>query len=47
MVGLESHRERPGSPIVLRKRVTTRALRATEIKSWLRMIFETAAAISA
>lgn len=36
----------PGSPIVLRKRVTTRALRATEIKSWLRMIFETAAAIS-
>jgi hypothetical protein len=37
---------RPGSPMVLRKRVTTVHLRATAIRSWLRMIFETAAAIS-
>ncbi len=38
--------KRPGRPIVVRKRVTTWHLRLTAIKSWLRMIFEVAAAIS-
>ena len=37
---------RPGRPIVLRKRVTTRHLRATRIRSWLRISLLTAAAIS-
>lgn len=37
---------RPGRPMVLRKRVTTRHLRATAIRSWLRMSLLTAAAIS-
>ena len=36
----------PGSPMVLRNRVTTRHFFAARIRSWLRMIFETAAAIS-
>ena len=36
----------PGSPMVLRKRVTTRHFLAARIRSWLRMIFDTAAAIS-
>ena len=36
----------PGSPIVLRNRVTTRAFLAARIRSWLRMILDTAAAIS-
>lgn len=36
----------PGRPMVLRNRVTTRHLRATAIKSWLRMSLLTAAAIS-
>ena len=35
-----------GSPSVLRKRVTTLHLRATAIRSWLRISFDTAAAIS-
>ncbi len=37
---------RPGSPMVLRKRVTTRHFAAMTMRSWLRQIFETAAAIS-
>ncbi len=37
---------RPGRPIVLRNAVTTRHLRATRIRSWLPMIFDTAATIS-
>ena len=37
---------RPGRPMVLRKAVTTRHFLATRIKSWLRMILLTAAAIS-
>ena len=37
---------RPGRPTVVRKRVTTRILRATAIRSWMRMSLETAAAIS-
>ncbi len=37
---------RPGRPIVFRKRVTTRHFAATAIRSWLRISFETAAAIS-
>ena len=37
---------RPGRPMVLRKRVTTRHLRATRIRSWLRISLLTAAAIS-
>jgi hypothetical protein len=36
----------PGKPMVLRKRVTTRHFLAARIKSWLRMILHTAAAIS-
>ena len=47
MVGLQAHRRAgPGRPIVLRKRVTTRHLRATRIRSWLRISLQTAAAIS-
>ena len=37
---------RPGSPIVLRKRVVTRAFFATTTRSWLRISLQTAAAIS-
>lgn len=37
---------RPASPTVLRKRVTTRRLRAAAIRSWLRISFDTAATIS-
>ncbi len=37
---------RPGRPRVFLNRVTTRHLRATEIRSWLRMSLDTAAAIS-
>ena len=37
---------RPGRPSVLRNRVMTRHLRATRIKSWLRISLLTAAAIS-
>ncbi len=37
---------RPGSPIVERKRVATRTLRATAIRSWLRISLLTAATIS-
>jgi hypothetical protein len=36
----------PGSPIVLRNRVTIRHLRGARMRSWLRMILATAAAIS-
>ena len=37
---------RPGNPMVLRNRVVTAHCFATAIKSWLRMILETAAVIS-
>ena len=37
---------RPGRPMVLRKAVTTRHFLATRIRSWLRMVLLTAAAIS-
>ena len=36
----------PGRPMVLRNRVTTEHFLATRIRSWLRISFETAAAIS-
>ena len=38
--------KRPSSPMVLRNAVTTRHLRATSIRSWLRMTLLTAATIS-
>ena len=37
---------RPGRPMVLRKRLCTGTLRATRIRSWLRMSLDTAATIS-
>ena len=37
---------RPRSPIVLRKRLVTSHFFATRMRSWLRISFETAAAIS-
>jgi hypothetical protein len=37
---------RPGSPMVLRNRVVTLHFFATRIRSWLRISFDTAAAIS-
>lgn len=37
---------RPFSPMVLRKAVTTSHFRAARIRSWLRISFDTAAAIS-
>ena len=37
---------RPGKPMLLRNRVVTRHFFATRIRSWLRISFETAAAIS-
>jgi hypothetical protein len=41
MVGLQPHRHPPGSPMVLRKRVTTRRFLAAAIRSWLRISFDT------
>ena len=44
--GCRRTESRPGRPMVSRKRVTTRHLRATRIRSWLRISLHTAAAIS-
>ena len=45
-LGCNRTERRPASPTVLRNRVTTRRLRATAIRSWLRMSLLTAATIS-
>ena len=44
--GCSRAERRPGSPSVLRKRVTTRRFAAISTRSWLRQIFVSAAAIS-
>ena len=45
-LGCRRTASRPGNPMVSRKAVTTRQRRATAIRSWLRISFETAATIS-
>ncbi len=45
-LGCSRTESRPSRPTVLRKRVTTRRLRATAMRSWLRMSLLTAATIS-
>ena len=45
-LGCSRTESRPGRPRVLRNRVTTRHLRPTCTRSWLRMSLETAATIS-